>query len=189
MVAIVAADRAIELEAANLGLGEAFLDQCFPRNVQFFLAMATQFACQALGDDQVDRGGNVEGWDAHVAQAGQGLRGAVGVQGRQHHVTGLGGLDSDFGGFQVANLTDHDYVRVLAQEGTQGLGEVHALLGIDVDLVDAFEVDLNRVFGGGDIDIHGVEDIQASIERYRLARTGRACHQDHTLRLLQGCHV
>ncbi|MNQ96372.1 hypothetical protein D3C85_1119740 [compost metagenome] len=102
---------------------------------------------------------------------------------------GLRRLDGDRGGFQVADLADHDHVRVLAQEGAQRLGEVHALLGVDVDLVDAFQVDLHRVFGGGDVDVRGVEDVQAGIQRHRLARAGGAGDQDHALRLAQRLEV
>ncbi|MCY1176656.1 hypothetical protein D9M73_169370 [compost metagenome] len=100
-------------------------------------------------------------------------------------MTGLGGLDGDLGGFQVADLANHDHVRVLAQEGAQGLGEVHTLFRVDVDLVDAFQVDFHRVLGGGDIDIRGIEDIDTGIQGHRLARAGRAGDQDHALRLFQ----
>jgi hypothetical protein len=47
------------------------------------------------------------------------IRRVVGVQGRKHHVPGLGRLDGDVGRFQVANLADHDDVRILAEEGLQ----------------------------------------------------------------------
>ena len=99
------------------------------------------------------------------------------------------GFDGDFGGFEVADLADHDDVRVLTQKRTQGLGEIQPLLGIDVDLVDALHVDLHRVFGGGNVDVHSVEDIQPGIERYRFARTGGAGDQNHPLWLFQRGHV
>src|SRR3546814_9456337 len=73
--------------------------------------MGTQLARQPLGDDQVDCGGDVETGNAHVVQTDQGFGGAVGVQGGEHHVSGLGGLDGDFGSFQVADLAHHDHVR------------------------------------------------------------------------------
>ncbi|MCY1308490.1 hypothetical protein D9M70_585040 [compost metagenome] len=104
-------------------------------------------------------------------------------------MAGLCGLDGNLGGFQVANLADHDDVRVLAQEGAQCLGKVHALPGVDVDLVDPFQVNLHRIFGGRDVHIGGVEDVQAGIQRHGLARAGGAGHQDHALGLLEGGHV
>ena len=102
---------------------------------------------------------------------------------------GLRRLDGDLGRLQVANLADHDHVRVLAQEGAQRLGEVHALARIDVDLVDAFQVDLHRVFGSGDVDVGGVEDVQAGVQGDRLARAGGPGDQDHALRLLERSQV
>jgi hypothetical protein len=71
----------------------------------------------------------------------------VGVQRGQHQVAGLGGLDGDVGGFQVADLADHDDVRILAQEGLERGREGEAGLVVDVDLVDAGQVDFRRVFG------------------------------------------
>ncbi len=47
----------------------------------------------------------------------------VGVQRGEHQVAGLGRLDGDFGGLEVADFADHDHVRILAQEGAQGAGE------------------------------------------------------------------
>src|SRR5690606_41656162 len=114
---------------------------------------------------------------------------AVAVHGTPHHVSGLGSLDGDFRRFQIANLAHHDDVRILSQEGAQGLGEVHAVFGVDVDLVDAFQVDFHRVFCGGNIDVRSVEDVQAGIKRHRLARAGGAGYQDHALWLLEGCQV
>ncbi|VFT30633.1 Uncharacterised protein [Pseudomonas aeruginosa] len=161
------------------------MKQGFLRYVVLFLAVRTEFSRKALGDDQVHRGRQVERRYAHVQQAGQGLGGAVGVQGGHHHMPGLRRLDGDLGGLQVADLADHDHIRVLAQEGAQRLGEVHALARIDVDLVDAFQVDLHRVFGGGNVDVGGIEDVQTGVQRYRLARAGGAGDQDHALRLLE----
>ncbi len=66
------------------------------------------------------------------------------MQRRQHEVTGLGGLDGDLGGFEVTNLTHHDHVRILPQERFQRGRESQPDLGIDVDLVDAREIDFRR---------------------------------------------
>ena len=83
-------------------------------------------------------------------------------------MTGLGRLDRDLGGFQVADLAHHDHVRVLAQEGAQRLGKGQACLRIDVHLVDARHVDLRRVLGGRDVAILGIEDVQARVQTHRL---------------------
>jgi len=44
----------------------------------------------------------------------------VGVQGGEDEVAGQGGLDGDLGGLEVADLADHDDVRVLPQEASAG---------------------------------------------------------------------
>ena len=72
---------------------------------------------QPLGQHREQRVGEVERVHAHVQQPGHCLRRAVGVQRGQHQVTGQRGLDRDLGGFLVADLADHDHVRVRAQEG------------------------------------------------------------------------
>src|SRR5690606_5069243 len=135
-------------------------------------------------NDQVDRGSNVEGGDPHIAQTGQRFSSTVGVQSGHHHVAGLCCLDRDLGRFQITDLPHHDDIRVLAKEGAQRLGKIQALLGVDVDLVDTFQVDFDRVFSGGNVPFHGVQDIEAGIQRYRLTRAGRAGDQNHALGLV-----
>ena len=60
----------------------------------------------------------------------------------------LCGLDCDLGGFKITNLTDHNHVGILSKKGFQcsGKGEPHTR--IDVNLIDAGEIDFGRIFGG-----------------------------------------
>ncbi len=104
-------------------------------------------------------------------------------------MAGLRRLDGNFGGFQIANFTHHHHVRILPQEGAQGAGEGEPCLGVDLHLVDAGQVDLHRIFGGGDVHLGGVENIEAGIERDGFTRAGGAGHQDHPLRLGEGAQV
>jgi hypothetical protein len=71
------------------------------------------------GRDQNDAGRDIERRNAHVAHARQRGGRIVGVQGGQHQVAGLRGLDGDVGRFQVADFTHHDDVGILAQEGLE----------------------------------------------------------------------
>ena len=57
--------------------------------------------------------------DAHLEQAGDGARRVVGVQRREHEVTGERRLDRDLGGLGVADLTDHDDVGILTHDRAQ----------------------------------------------------------------------
>ena len=63
-------------------------------------------------------------------------------------VAGERGLDRDLRGLEVANLADHDDVRILAQESAQGGGEVETDVLVHLHLVDAVQVELDRVLGG-----------------------------------------
>ena len=69
------------------------------------------------------------------------------------------------------------------------LGKIQPHLGVHVYLVDAFEVDFHRVFGGGNIALGGVENIQAGIERNGFTGAGGAGDQNHALGLVQDFHV
>jgi hypothetical protein len=93
------------------------------------------------------------------------------------------------GAFQIADFADHDHVRILSQKSLERSGKGQAHAWVDVDLVDAWQIDFRRVFGGGNIDVVGVEDVQAGIERHRLAGAGRPRHQNHALRLFQRLQV
>ena len=46
-------------------------------------------------------------------------------------------LDSHAGGFLVTHLTDHDDIRVLTQNMTQGIDKIHAFFRGHLHLADA----------------------------------------------------
>ena len=145
-----------------------------------FLQLHSRRASRCARDQDHARG-DVERRNAHVHQPRQRRRRVVRVQRRQHQVAGLRGLDRDLGGLEVADLAHHDHVRVLAQERAQRGGERQAGLVVHVHLVDARQVDLGRVLGGRDVDARLVEDVQAGVERHRLAAAGRPGDEDHAV--------
>ena len=100
----------------------------------------------------------------------------------------LGGLDRDVGCLEVADLADHDDVGILAQEGLQGDRKGRAGLVIDVDLIDAGQVDFRWILDGGNVHTGLVQDVQTGVERDGLARSGRACHKHHAVRSLDRQH-
>ena len=84
---------------------------------------------QALGQGAQQGGGDEKGLQPQVHQADDGGHRVVGMQGGKDQVAGQGGLDRIGGGLQVADLADHDDIRVLAQDIAQDGGEGHVDLG------------------------------------------------------------
>ena len=76
---------------------------------------------QTLGDHPQERFGNGPPHTLlllggiHPQHQFQRAHGGSGVEGAEHEMTGLGGLDSSTEGFLVADLTDQDHIRIFAQ--------------------------------------------------------------------------
>ena len=138
-------------------------------------------AHQPLGQHREQRVGEVERVHAHVQQPGHCLRRAVGVERGQHQVAGQRGLDRDLSGFLVADLADHDHVRVRAQEGAQRLREGPVDLRIDLHLPQPRLRDFDRILGRPDFALRRVDVGQHRVQRRRLARAGRAHAQHHAV--------
>ena len=149
-------------------------------------ASLAELARQALRDDGVDGRGDQEGFDIHLHQPGDRRRGIVRVERRQHQMAGQRGLDRDDGGLSVADLSDQHDVGVGAKDRSQGAREGQARLGVDLDLVHAGEPVLDRVLDGDDVLRFLVEDVEGRVHRGRLARAGRARHEERPVRLLEG---
>ena len=66
------------------------------------------------------------------------------------------GLDPDFRRFKVANLADQNNVGVLAQESPERGGKVQADLFFHLHLVDARQLELDRVFRGHDVGVNRI---------------------------------
>ncbi|OIQ77617.1 hypothetical protein GALL_406830 [mine drainage metagenome] len=141
---------------------------------------------QALGLDAHDRGGQEIVFDPHVEQPVDGTRGIVGMKRRQHHVSGECGLHGDLGGLQVADFSDHDDVRILPHDRSQGVGEGQPDLGLDLDLIDPFHLVFDWIFNRQNLEVGLVQRLQRGVERRRLAAARRPGHEKNAVRLLQG---
>ena len=74
------------------------------------------------------------------------------MQGRKNQVAGQGCLNCVVGCFLVADFTDHQYVRVLAQDISENSGKGDADSGLYTDLVEVFHDHLYRVLDRDDVD-------------------------------------
>jgi hypothetical protein len=146
-------------------------------------AVGAQAAHQALRQDAQQRVGKVERVEADLEQPRDALGRRVGVQRAQHQVAGERGLDRDARGFLVAHLADHDDVGVGAQEGAHGGGEGPADARVHLHLAQALLRDLDRVLGGPDLALVGVDVAHQRVQRGGLAAAGGAADQDQAVGL------
>ncbi len=147
---------------------------------------------EALRGDEVQCGREVVRRDTDVEQPRDGGRCVVRVQRRQHEVAGLRGLDRDVGRLRIANLADHDDVRILPQERTQCGREREPGLFGDTDLADAVELDFGGILDRADVVRVAIEHLQRAVERQRLAAAGRTRDEYEAMRrayrgLHRGC--
>ena len=103
------------------------------------------------------------------------------MQGRQHQVAGKRRLNGHIGGLQVANLTDHDDIRILTQHGLYPLGKVHIDIGLNLHLIEAGLHHFDGVLNSADIHLAGGQLLEGGIQRGGFPRTSRARHEDDAM--------
>ena len=107
------------------------------------------------------------------------------MQGTYHQVSGDGRLYGDAGGLLVSDLTDHDDIRVLSQDGTQCRCEGQVGFVVDLYLIDTVDICLDRIFDGDDVHVLFVQLAQCGIQGGRLTTSGRSGYQNDTVRIFQ----
>src|SRR5580698_2665221 len=95
------------------------------------------------------------------------------------------GLRRDARGLRVTDFADHDDIGVVPEHGTQRAGEIEADLGLDLYLIQAFDLELHRIFDRDDLALGVVEPVEGCIERRRLAGPRRPRDQDQAVRPLE----
>ena len=91
------------------------------------------------------------------------------------------GFDRDFRRLGIADFTNHDDVRVLAQDRAQRVGESQPNFFFDRHLVDAWHLEFDRVLDSNNVKGRVVQLIKRRIQRGGLARTGGAGDQDQAV--------
>src|SRR5580700_3120629 len=149
------------------------------------LAHWTQPADEPLRQDRLQRRCHQVIFEPHVAQPRHCRRCGIRMDGRQHEMTGQRRLHGNLHGFEIADLADHYDVGVLPQDRAQQAGEIEPDLRLYLDLIDARQLILDRVFDGYDVARHRVQLQEAGVERRRLAAAGWPGHQYHTVRQIE----
>ena len=94
-------------------------------------------------------------------------------------------LHGDVGGLGVADLTDHDDIRILAQERAEAGRERDSRLWVDLRLVHIPHVILDRVLHGRHIHLGTVQHVHQRVKRGRFSGTGRTARDEHAERFLE----
>ncbi len=113
--------------------------------------MRAKAADETLRDNTLQRRSQLVRRHAHVDQTRCDGEGSVRVDRSKHEVTGHGGLHGHSGGFSVADFTDKDYVRVMAQKRTQAGGKRQADTCLYLGLRYVLEMALDRVLDAEDL--------------------------------------
>ena len=146
--------------------------------------MWTNGSHEALSEDTLQGRSQQVGFHTHIQQTRYGSRSVVSMQSRKNQMAGKGTANGNVGGFAVANLTNHDDVRVLSNNGPQTIGKIQTTLAVYGDLIDAVELILNGVLNSDDLLLRSVDLIQGGIKSGGLATTGGSGDQDYAVRTL-----
>ena len=145
-------------------------------------AMRAKAADEALGDEGADGRADEEWLDAHVEEAGDAADGVIRVERAEDEVAGECGADGDLGGFQIAHFTDHDDIRVAAQDAAERGGEGEVDLGLHSDLDDTIEFVFHRVLDRHDATLFHIKAAEEGVERGAFAATSGAGDEDDAVR-------
>ena len=174
----IAHGAALRRVKGSVSRGEAERAQLRRIGDEGLAAFHAQPAHQALRHHADQAGGEQERLDAHVHQPRDRADCIVGMQRGEYEMSGKARLDRDLRRFEIADLADHDHIRVLAQDGPQRQCEAHLDPRIDLGLADAVEVVFDGILDGHDVQRGGVEPRERGIKRGGLARSGGTRHQD-----------
>ena len=143
-------------------------------------------ADEALGQDAIERGDEVVGFDAHIQEAAEDVDDVVGVDGGENKVAGEGRVDGDLRRLLVADFADEDLVGVVAQDGAEAAREGEALLFVYRNLGDAADLVFDRVLNGDDLVFVALDLVERGVERGGLAGAGGPGDQQDAVGRCQG---
>ena len=168
-VADLAALAEVERAAADLVAGHLDTLKSLVVGLVGRLALLAASSHKSLAEHAFEGGRQQVGRDVHIDETRDSACGVIGVEGREHEVSGKRGLDRDLGGLQVADFSDHHHVGVLTQEGAKHLGERVARLGVDRHLDDSVHIVFDRLLGRQQLRIDLVDAAKDGVERRGLS--------------------
>src|SRR5216684_1902497 len=98
---------------------------------------------------------------------------------RQHETPGQRGLNGRVERLAVANLTDHDDIRILPENRAQPFGEGKARLVVRLSLIGTRDRVLDRVLDGDDVSSSLYQCGQRRIERRTLSAARWTGDENH----------
>src|SRR5688572_6456776 len=148
-------------------------------------AMRAVLADEPDAEHTDDARGEQKGLNLHVDQPGEYAGRDSAVNGADDQVSREAGLHGDARGLRIANLADHDHLRILAHERPKGFWIRELLAGVDLRLADHREVELHRVFYRAHTDgrasaLHN--GVEGRVDRGGLTGAGRAGEQNQPTR-------
>ncbi len=93
-------------------------------------------------------------------------------------MTGRGGVQGRTGGFGVADLTDQDHVRVVAEEVAQGVGKAITGALVDLGLSHGGHSVFHRILDGEHVALDQRLHAQGGVQGGALAGSGGAGEQN-----------
>src|SRR5947199_6075410 len=129
----------------------------------------------------MDRGCNQERFYTHVQKARDGRGGVVRMDARKNQVAGQSSLDRDLGSLKITDLTHEDDVGILPEERAESRRESEADLFFDLNLIYSAEVVLDRILGGDNVGLGGVQPVQSRVQSGGLPASRRAGLQNNAV--------
>src|SRR6201997_213379 len=120
------------------------------RIINHFDTVGTNGPHQSLRDKRLHHRGEKKGFHVHVEQTRDATYGIIRVERAENKVASHGRADCNVRRFNVANLTDHDHIRILSQNVTEAFGESQIDLRFHIDLRDTSNPIFDRLFDGND---------------------------------------
>src|ERR1051325_9458596 len=179
--AIFAPGPFVERGRVNFVLGKTDLAQVIALHCLRRFAGWTNGANKALRHDRLDGGGDEKWLDAHVDQTGECAWGVVRVQRRKNQVTRQRSANGNLRRFEVANFADHDDVRILAKNMAQAHRKRQSDITAHRNLIDAFELVLDRLFDRDNSFGDRIDRAQKRVERRGFTGAGRSRHEQNAV--------